>query len=70
VDVTYPGATVPPDTLPIGPTLAFSSICPNPIQSSAKLWYPLPAATTVSLSVYDIQGRRVETLLNQQPQLA
>lgn len=68
--VTYPGTTAPPDTLPIGPTLAFLSIRPNPIQLSATLWYSLPAGATVSLSVYDIQGRRVETVLDQQPQTA
>jgi hypothetical protein len=70
LNVEYPGSPMPPDTLPIGPTVAFSSIRPNPIQTSATVWYSLPAASTVSLDVYDPQGRRVDTLLEKQPQAA
>lgn len=68
--VPYPAAPAPPDTTPTGPTVAFAPIRPNPIESGATLWYSLPAPSTVNLSIYDLQGRRVETILEKQPQLA
>jgi uncharacterized delta-60 repeat protein len=42
---------------------------PNPFHHSTVISYSLPAATHVTLSIYDITGRLVETLVNevQQP---
>lgn len=68
--VAYPAGPAPPDTAPIGPTVAFAPIRPNPIQSGATLWYSLPASSAVSLFIYDLQGRRVDTILDRHPQAA
>ncbi|MBI5709762.1 MAG: T9SS type A sorting domain-containing protein [Candidatus Eisenbacteria bacterium] len=70
--VTFPGAEppVPGDSLPPGPTVAMAPIRPNPIQSTAVIRYALPSATSVSLAIYDLQGRRVESLLEKQVQAA
>jgi uncharacterized delta-60 repeat protein len=42
---------------------------PNPVSNSTLISYSLPSATNVTLSIYDITGRLVETLVNgtQQP---
>ena len=37
---------------------------PNPVRSSAVIRFTLPAAAPVSLAVYDVQGRRVASLLD------
>jgi hypothetical protein len=39
---------------------------PDPVRSSALVSYSLPVATPVSLAIYDVQGRRVATLLNRE----
>jgi hypothetical protein len=38
---------------------------PNPFSSSTVISYRLPATTDVELSVYDLTGRRVATLINE-----
>jgi hypothetical protein len=44
---------------------------PNPLRQSTSILYSLPVTTEVTLSIYDITGRLVETLVNetQQPGL-
>ena len=37
---------------------------PNPVRSRAVLQFALPKASAVTLAVYDIQGRRTNTLLS------
>jgi uncharacterized delta-60 repeat protein len=39
-------------------------IYPNPIQQSSTLEYTLPESTTVSLELYDLQGRFIHTYFN------
>jgi hypothetical protein len=41
---------------------------PNPFHSSAAISYSLPAISEVTLSIYDISGRLVETLVNEAQQ--
>ena len=41
---------------------------PNPFQKSTVISYSLPTATEVSLEVYDITGRLVDTLVNERQQ--
>jgi uncharacterized delta-60 repeat protein len=42
---------------------------PNPLQQSTSISYILPTATEVTLTIYDITGRVVETLVNETQQL-
>ena len=39
---------------------------PNPVRDQATLRYTLPTATTVEISVYNVLGQRLATLLDQQ----
>ena len=64
---TLPGWDPPPA---LGPAVVLSPIRPNPVRSDATIRYILPSAASVSLSVYDLQGRRVESLLDGQVQPA
>jgi hypothetical protein len=48
--------------------LTLAQSAPNPARSSALIRFTLPAAGPVSLTVYDLQGRRVATLLDRVPQ--
>lgn len=44
---------------PLGRALWLSQCSPNPVRSSTSIRYSLPEATSVSLVIYDVQGRRV-----------
>jgi hypothetical protein len=46
------------------------SIYPNPIRSIGVIRFGLPVATRVRLDIYDLQGRRVANLLDDQPETA
>lgn len=43
---------------------------PNPFQDHLQISYTLPQATTVSLTVYDVLGRPVTSILSEQVQVA
>jgi type IX secretion system substrate protein len=67
------GATLPgwtPSPISFGPAVVLSPIRPNPFGVDATISYVLPVTAPVSLAVYDLQGRRVETLLDRQVQSA
>lgn len=57
---------------PVEPTYAFalSQSIPNPSAGQALIRYTLPAAARVTLAAYDVQGRRVATWLDHEPQSA
>ncbi len=57
-----------PNGLPVSYSLAQNY--PNPFNPSTTISYSLPAASTVSLAVYDINGRKVAELLNKTTQKA
>jgi hypothetical protein len=39
---------------------------PNPFNPSTKIRYSIPKASRVTLKIYDILGREVQTLVNEQ----
>jgi hypothetical protein len=45
-------------------TLTFAPVVPNPSMAGANLRFGLPRATGVQIQVFDVQGRRVKTLVN------
>jgi hypothetical protein len=48
------------------PALALEPNRPNPFYSSTQLAFSIPAATHVRMGIYDVTGRLVRTLLNQE----
>jgi hypothetical protein len=56
---------VPTGEPPMPPGLLWVS--PNPVTSAATLRFALAGTEVVTLAVYDVQGRRVVTLLDSAP---
>jgi len=57
--------SVPEEELGIQPqTLTLSNPYPNPFNSTTLIAYYLPTTTKVSLSVFDLSGRQVTSLVN------
>lgn len=50
---------------PASGVLSLSPAFPNPFRGSTQLHYSLPAASAVSLRLYDVQGRAVRTLVGE-----
>jgi flagellar hook assembly protein FlgD len=42
--------------------LEIVGVSPNPFNPSARVWFDLQEASSVSLEIYDVSGRRVTTL--------
>jgi hypothetical protein len=59
-----------PPSPPAARALALAPCAPNPVQDHAVIRFALPAAAPVDLAVFDLQGRRVATLLKHEPRLA
>ena len=56
-----------------GPTsrlITLAQNAPNPVQAGTRIGYTLGASGPVTLAIFDLQGRRVATLLDHQPQPA
>jgi type IX secretion system substrate protein len=58
--------TFPPPAAPPPPALTLAQNAPNPARTTAIIHFALPAPAPVTLEVYDVQGRRVATLLDHQ----
>jgi hypothetical protein len=56
--------SIPEDPAPTTSSFGLAQSIPNPAQSSAVIRFSLPQAAPVTLSVYDVQGRRIATLLD------
>ena len=67
VDLDAPGLS---SASPQVCSVEMEPVRPNPVRSSATIRYQLPSAALVSLSVYDLQGRRVVDVIRHQPQPA
>ncbi len=62
VAISFAPPPLPPPPLPTA--VALAPMAPNPVHAAATIRYALPASAAVSLSVFDIQGRRVAMLLD------
>lgn len=60
----------PPLEVPAAPLLALSQSAPNPTRTTAIIHFSLPNPGPVTLEVFDVQGRRVATLLAREPHAA
>jgi hypothetical protein len=60
----------PPPAVPPPPQLTLAQSAPNPARTTAVIHFALPADGPVTLQVFDVQGRRVATLLDRQPHTA
>ena len=58
------GAAVPPEWGLAPGSLALSQPYPNPFNGATRLWLEVAAPGRVEISVYDIHGRRIATLLD------
>jgi hypothetical protein len=75
MSVSYPDAALAQGgvlgvPLLLARAVTLEPVAPNPVRSSAAIRYRLPAATPVSLAVYDLQGRRVQALVERELQPA
>jgi hypothetical protein len=50
--------------------LEFASITPTPARTRTQIRFHLPIAGTATLTVHDLQGRRVASLLDHEPRAA
>jgi hypothetical protein len=58
---------LPKPSQPSPVAFALAQCAPNPVASSTTINFSLPRAATVSLAVYDVQGRRVLAALDRSP---
>lgn len=58
-EISFPTPPGPP-----APALALAQSAPNPARTTAIIHFALPEAGPVTLEVFDVQGRRVATLLD------
>ena len=62
--------SIPVERAPTPVAFALGQSIPNPTLSNATIRFELPKAASVTLAVYDLQGRRVATLLDHAPKEA
>jgi len=66
------GSPVPVEPIPGDPpeTFVLEGNAPNPVAGATTIRYALPQAANVTLTVYDVLGRRVRTLVSGEKQTA
>lgn len=52
------------ESMGISSILSLNRPCPNPVMENASLGFSVPSSGRIELSVYDISGRMVETILD------
>ena len=57
-------ASAPTETTPLPAELELTSVYPNPFNHAVKIAYSVPLAGDLTLSVYDLRGRRVSQLFS------
>jgi len=57
---------IEPEQAPMPKKIQFNQNYPNPFNSSTVISYSLPFSANVTIDIYDILGRHVESLLNVQ----
>jgi cyclomaltodextrinase / maltogenic alpha-amylase / neopullulanase len=57
--------STPAEEQPMPKTFALEQNYPNPFNPSTTIRYQLPQSATVSLKIYDVLGREVQTLVNE-----
>ena len=65
-----PVSPPPPPPPPRPAALALGTVQPNPVHADAQLTLALPRAGQASLAVYDLQGRRLERVLDRRAMAA
>ena len=70
IEIVLRGSTlgVEPSDPELPQEFALENIYPNPFNSSTTIIYTLPALSDAALTIYDLQGRPVELLLNDERQ--
>jgi hypothetical protein len=63
-----PAATPAPSPLPS--RVAIPEVWPNPVRAEATVRFALPSSGPASLEVFDLQGRRIQTILRDQSLIA
>ncbi len=56
--------SLPPDPVLTPASFTLAQCIPNPVHTGTTIQYALPAAMVVTMSVYDVMGRRVSTVLD------
>ncbi len=63
LSIVDPATSIPADSCLFAGGARFGQIVPNPFNSSTKFRYVLPKRGFVTITIYDIKGRRVRRLL-------
>jgi hypothetical protein len=50
------------------PKILRINVFPNPVRSVANIWYTIPTNSKISINIYDVTGKLVKNLVNEQKQ--
>jgi hypothetical protein len=55
-------------TIPVSQDIGLFSAFPNPFNAQTTIRYTLPAPSNISIDIFDIMGRKIETLISEKQQ--
>jgi hypothetical protein len=58
------GDTLSAGIAPLTEAAVFESINPNPVNTISNIIYSIPVYSSVTITLYDIMGRKIKTILN------